>query len=209
MPRPRALPGGAFAGRTLAHRLTRVADRLRQFNTRFGIRSRRVFLVWTQWTGTERGEGNESEVARRELLPTPRVTDATALMRRPWQVGTMPEGSIRVDQISAGAFTEDNLRGLVVPPRGAEAPHGGVGTAVGGLGLSDPRVPRPLDFFFEVVEDGRGDGAPARRRYRLMGAPWRNETGLYWAVVLEASEDDANREGDSRENDLDLLESEV
>jgi hypothetical protein len=202
VPRPRPLPG--TGGYTLAHRLTRTADRLRQFNTRFGLRSRRVFLVWTQWTGSERGEGNETEVARRELLPTPRVTDGTAINRRPWAAGTMPEGSLRVDQISAGAYTEDNLRGLVVPPPTTEAPRGGAGTPVGGLGLADPRVPRPIDFYVEIVEDGRGDALPARRRYRVSGSPWRSESGLYWAVVLEASEDDANRAGDSRGDDLDL-----
>src|SRR5690349_24199276 len=108
MPKPRPLTPSQ-ARSSLAHRFTDRADRLRQLNTRFGLRSRRVFLVWTRFTGEERGEGKEQEIARVELLPTPRVTDATAVTRFGASAGVLPVGSLRVDQISAGAYTLDNL----------------------------------------------------------------------------------------------------
>lgn len=205
MPRPRALPGPEAARQSLAQRLTRTADRLRQFNTRFGLRSRRVFLVWTQWTGVERGEGEESVLARCELLPTPRITDGTALSRRGWPTGVMLDGQLRIDQISAGAYTEDNLRGLAVPSTGTVAPRGSVGAPVGGLSRVDPDQARTIDFYYEIVEDGRGDTAPARGRFRVSAKPWRNEGGLYWGVMVEAAEDEPRRDGDLRQDELDLL----
>lgn len=209
MPRPRPLPGGESAKRTLAHRLTRRADRLRQFYTRFGTRSKRVYLVWTRFTGVERGEGDEVELARVELLPTPRVSDLTAISHNPFRHGTYPEGSIRVDQISCGAYTEDNLMGLRVPGLEAVdvAPRPTRGTLVGGTvaaPTSDPRV----DFFWEVVDDGRSAVAAeppqeSRKRYRLLGGPYRKETSLYWAANLQRVSEDLDRLGDTQIDDDD------
>lgn len=197
MPKPAPLPSAESAKRTLAQRLTRVADRLRQFNTRFGLRSKRVFLVWTRWTGEQRGEGEEQELARTELLPTPKVGDQSAVARRPWSAGVLPEGTIRVEEISAGAYTADNLRGLVIPSPATQAPNASRGQAIRARGperSSDPRV----DFFYEVVEDGRGDDPSARKRYRLLGDPARKEGALCWAVNLERASEDESRTGESQ-----------
>src|SRR5690606_22489316 len=100
---------------TLAHRLGLKADRLRQKYTKFGLRSQRVFLCWSSWSGEERGEGDETLFARVEITPTPRVSDLNALNRRPYAAGVFKEGSVRVDQISAVVFTRDMLSGLVIP----------------------------------------------------------------------------------------------
>jgi hypothetical protein len=154
-------------------------------NTRFGLRSRRVFLVWTQSVGEERDAGQEVELVRRELLPTPKVSDATGISRRPLSIGEVPDGSLRVDQISAGAYTEDNLRGKSIPLDylGVQ-PAPDSSTQIGGT-LGNPLVPATYDFFYEVVEDGRGDDPPARTRFKLLASPWRNEGSLYWGVYLE------------------------
>lgn len=196
MPRPRPLQGPEAARGTLAHRLTHTADRLRQFNTRFGLRSRRVFLVWVAWTGEERGEGEETELARRELLPTPRVSDATALTRRATAEGVLSDGQLRVDQISAGAYTEDDLAGRTIPASTTKAPHASPAGYSDGT-RAEPRVAGNVGFWYEVVEDGRGDPTPVRTRYRLATRPSRNEGGLYWTVVLEAAHDNVARTGDS------------
>jgi len=201
MPKPRPLAGGVAAKRTLAHRLTRTADRLRQFNTRFGIRSRRVFLVWFQYTGPERGEGSGTVLARVELLPTPKVSDATALGRRPYPIGLLPDGSLRIEEISCGAYTEDNLRGLVIP-------GGGEGKLLAGTRIV-PRTGESLDFFYEIVEDARGDDPPARTRYHLSGAPWRKESSISWSIAVEPANNGLDRAGNPLDDQVDLLEGDT
>lgn len=196
MPRPAPLHGPISAANTLAHRLSPLADRLRHLHTRFGLRSYRVFLVWTRWNGEERGEGAEEVIAAVELLPTPRITDLGALSRRPFSAGVFPEGSIRVDQISASAYTEDILRGLRIPT-GAHVGHYRpnstpvqTGTPASEL-TTDPKV----DFWWELQEDGRGDSPALRRRFRVFGGPARKEGSLYWAVGLELADEARRRDG--------------
>lgn len=194
MPRPAPLTGPEGAKRSLAHRLTRVADRLRQLNTRFGLRSKRIFLVWTTWSGVERGEGVEVLLAQVELLPTPRVSDLTAIARRPFPPGIFPEGALRVDQISAGAYTLDVLNGKSIPRATTSAPRADVGQGVNGKTIEKASNPR-IDFWYELQEDGRGDDPAERQRYRVFGGPSRSEGSLYWAVNLERADESRNRLG--------------
>lgn len=178
-------------------------------NTRFGLRSKRVFLVWTHYSGKERGEGVERVHARVELWPTPKVVDYTALSRNPFSAGTLPEGSVRVSEISAGAYTFDMLTGLIIPANaercgcgcGPVAPvqgtplnngeEGGAGAEMVGEQLNN----RHLDFFWEIVEDGRGDDPAPRFRFRVQSAPSRNEGRFMWEVVLQKANHDMNRDG--------------
>src|SRR5690606_19330758 len=148
------------------------------------------------------GEGTEQVIARVELLPTPRVSDLNAITRRPYSAGIFPEGSLRVDEISAGAYTRDMLVGLVIP---GEAPRGGCGDSPCGpvhpldgiaveaktaLGFPDQNgIERTTniktDFWYELMEDGRGDCPPHRQRYRVLGGPSRDENALGWSINLE------------------------
>lgn len=174
MPRPRPLTPDE-AKRTLANRLgLRLAPRVRQLATRFGIRSKRVFLVWSKFGGAERGDGDEHIIARVELLPTPRITDLSTVTFNPYSAGTLPVGSIRVDKIAIG-YTAHQLMGKAVPG----APRG------------EP-IPEPFDFWWEVVEDGRGDDPPPRQRYRLMAQPDRREGDVCWAVLLDRMSEDTS-----------------
>lgn len=154
----------------------------------------RVFLVWSQWSGEERGEGTESIAAEMELLPTPRVSEMTAIARRPYAVGILPEGSIRIDQISAGAYTEDMLRGLVIPTRKPTAPSNAPVLSVNGNDIERGSNVK-IDFWYELQEDGRGDSPAARSRFRLYGGPSRNPGAMEWAVVLERSSEERSRNG--------------
>ncbi len=200
---PHPLPEGAPA-RTLAQRLTARVDRLRQLNTRFGLRARRVFLTHTLWNGAERGEGNERVICRVEILPTPRVADATTINQKPWSGGTLPEGSIRVDQISASRFTLDVLTGVrFADSLGFSGFAGRNATPVDGTNL-DPRGDPQIDFFFEIVEDGRGDNPAYRERFRLISQPWRAEGNFGFGILLEASSEPMNRLGQSSNQDDDL-----
>jgi len=211
MPRVRPLSSPEHAKRTLAHRLTRKADRIRQLSTRFGLRANRVFLVWTEWSGAERGEGDEVVKHRVELLPTPRVSDP-AVTYQPRSSGSIPEGSVIVDQISAGAYNFDNLSGLLVPSDYAVSPRGPDFK-------SETLTPEPvelapnrrIDFFYEIVEDGRGtpgtgNPPPYRHRFRLFGIPTRKPGSIYFTVVLEQADDELSRHGESKVDDLDVFD---
>jgi hypothetical protein len=192
------------AKRTLAHRFGQRADRLRQLATRFGIRPQRCFLVWTRWSGKERGEGDETILLRVEILPTPRVTDSAALTRRPWSGGILPEGSQRVDRISV-QFTQDNLSGRVMPTdlSNCYPASGGPGTPVAGTRF-DPKSDPQTDFFYELVEDGRGDDPADRQRFRVLGRPWRDAGGVNWAVMLEEASETTDRNGNPQVGDDDV-----
>jgi hypothetical protein len=183
---------------TLAQRLSPIADRIRQrVAVRLGVRAYRVFLVWTK-SGlspeSERGDGNERIIARVEILPAPRVLDLTGLLRRSFSTGTVSEGSIRVDRISSHAYSDDELRGNRVPaafgahqpldPRWAQQGPGG-----------EVQFAQPVDFFYEVVEDGRGDDPAYRRRFSLMADPMRDPGGAQWIVALRRADRDLKRDG--------------
>lgn len=200
MARPRPLTPHE-ARRTLAHRFAPRADRLRQLNTRFGLRPYRCFLVWTKWSGGERGAGEETVLpgGRIELLPTPKVRSLDNVAAQFFSGGVLPVGSLRVTEISA-LYTRDQLAGLAVPnhdfteenvpprPRSAEdLPKRPSVTS----------LPQPFDFYWEVVEDGRGDDPAVRSKFRLAAWPNRNPGGVQWECLIERVSSDANRDGTS------------
>lgn len=161
--------------KSLANRLAPRIDRIRQIATNLGTRPYRVFLTWTTWTGTERGEGYEQVVRRTEILPTPLVASLDRLALTQFAAGTLPMGSVQVTEVSA-TLTEDLLTGRWVPE-----PH-------------EDEVPPPKDFFYEVVEDGRGDPEPVRWRFRLMSKPFRDAENVQWKLLLEKEDPDRSRD---------------
>lgn len=174
MPKIRPLTS-AEAKRSLAHRLgVKVGDKVRQLATKFGIRPHRCFMVWGKWTGDARGEGTFEEVTRTELLPTPRVSSLDSVALDPRMAGVLPMGTIRVDQVSV-SYTEDQLTGL----KFAGGKH----------------IKEPFDFFYEIVEDGRGDDPPPRARFRLSGKPFRRAGQVDWSILLERQSEDLDRDG--------------
>lgn len=189
------------ARRSIANRLAPTVDRIRQLNTKLGERPHRVFLTWTRWTGEARGEGAEELVGQLEVLPTPRVDSLDSVSFSMFSGGTLPVGSIRVSEISVATFTEDLLCGRRIPDearccrdvpdeRGAVVPH----TAP--IDGRSEEVPFPFDFFYEVVEDGRGDPHPVRNRFRLLSKPFRRAGKVDWMIMLER--EDPDRERDNR-----------
>ena len=162
------------AKRSLAQRLTRVADNSRQIAVRLGVRSYRVYLTWTKWTGSETGEGHETIFKRVELLPTPLVKSLDNVSFSPFSAGVVPEGSLRLTGVSASRYNDEDLRGVSA-----------FGTAL--------EVPEPYDFFYEVVEDGRGAKEPQRQRYQLLTQPMRDAESAQWTLMLERASQDRTR----------------
>ncbi len=176
MPKPKPLTPEE-AKRSLANRFGPRADRLRQLNTKYGMRPQRVFLVWTKFTGDERGEGRENEVRRVEILPTPLVTSLDAIALNPFTAGLIAMGSVKVSEISMACFTADMLRGRT---------------------SGKDIIPEPVSFFYEIVEDGRADAEPARQKYRPASQPVLVPGDLHWLITLERISEDRDREGKSR-----------
>jgi hypothetical protein len=168
------------ARRTLANRLSRVGDRVRQLETRLGLRPYRCFLVWTQWTGGEPGHGDPAERIAMELLPTPKVRSLDSVTFSVFHAGTIPAGSIKLSEVSA-RYTYDQLKGLMVP--GHE---------------HQDRIPNDWEFFYEVREDGRGDDPARRFKFRLLSEPNRHPENLEWTLMLEKISEDRGRNGESK-----------
>jgi hypothetical protein len=164
---------------SFANRFARTADRLRQIATKFGVRPYRVFLTWSVWSGDERGEGTETIVRRNEVLPTPRITSMDSVTFSPYHAGILPVGSVKVDRISVDAFTFDLLRGHYVP------------------NPEEDLIPEPVDFYWEVVEDGRGDVSPIRAKFRLLNYPMRRAGAVEWTCLLERVSEDRTRDDKS------------
>jgi hypothetical protein len=175
MPTPRPL--NPFEARaTLANRLTRIADRIRQFSTSFGLRPYRVFLVWSRFDGEERGEGNEREVQRTEILPTPRISSLTSLQNMAYGAGVLSTGTLQVDLISP-SIPQSALDGTRVPSVGQD--------------LGD--YPNDLDFWWEIRFDQRTvEDIPVPLRFRLSATPVLLPGQVGWSVVLEKQEEATN-----------------
>ncbi len=157
--------------------------------------------MWTECSGYERGEGNEGELLRLEILPTPRVSDLTSVTMNPFSGGILPAGSVRVDQISA-RFNDDILSGRIAPAADARG-H---------------RIVEPFDFFYEIIEDGRADGPltgpcagvseaeqlsgfpsdASRAKFRLASVPNRDEGSVQFTVLLERISEDRTASGQSQ-----------
>jgi hypothetical protein len=162
-------------GNTLADRLSPMADKLRQIATKVGVRRYRVFLVHVYWSGPVVGSGQPTEVSRKEILPTPKVSDMSATTQVLRQFGMTEEGGLVVDEISA-AFTEDDLTG--------KTPD-----------LVDPILPRTgvrnAEFFWEVIEARNTYPLPIPRKYVPSDVPMRKVT--CWRVSLSKVNSDRGR----------------
>lgn len=201
MPRVRPL-SPEQARHTLANKFGRLADRVRQLATKFGVRPQRVFLRWVKWTGTERGEGDEIDVLTYEILPTPRVTSLDSVSFSFVGAGVIPVGSLKVDRISIALFTRDILLGKAFPnpkqrPGRERVTRRPLVAPMPGMSALEPHIPEPYEFFYEIVEDGRGDDPPKRSKFRPMNEPMRRAGAVEYTVMLERVSEDRLRNGAS------------
>lgn len=203
-----ACGGGCVGGcsparRTLSTRLQSLADTGRGIHARFGMRAYRVFLVWLWWEAGEQGVGRAQVARRVELTPIPRVADMTSITFSPVNAGVLPVGSMRIDQIS-GRYSAEHLAGLAIPCL-PTTPASRLAAMRGGTyndpppkedALATESLPPNVEFFYEIVEDGRtarkGE-EPRRERYRLFSRPFRRADKNDWIVVVERQSGDMRR----------------
>ena len=184
-------------------RLGPTVDRLRGRMTTFGLRPYEVYLVWTRWSGQERGEGTERILKRVPILPVPKVDELTAISMQFFAGGTLPVGSLRVTEISS-SYSQEVLMGRIIP----NDPSADRGSIIQGKGpknatknsIEGTEVVDPYEFFWEVVEDGRSNNGinPIRSRFRPMSAPARRAAQFDWSIILERVSEDMDRDGQPR-----------
>lgn len=172
------------AKNSLANRLGSRVDRIRQIATDMGLRPYRVFLVWDKYTGDERGEGQDREVVRREILPTPRVTGLDGVAIAAFTGGMLQDGSVSLELVSV-TYNLEELMGTAIP--NPEEEH----------------IPQPYSFYYEIREDGRGEAQPLRSKFRLAAVPSRLPGKVQWNVRLERISVDNARNGSSQYGDGD------
>ena len=186
MPKPKAL--NPFEARqTFVHRFGKRVNRLRQIPVRFGLRPYRTFLVWFRWTGMRPGEGELEEIARREIIPTPTVTEAPHYLFM--DVGRSNQGDMKLLRVDP-TLDEQFLRGYLYSVIGG---GGGSGNGPGNedcpndgeVGYTVDDTGHPLEFYYLIREDGRSRGTIVDRWFILRGQPYREAGHLTWNVELE------------------------
>ena len=161
--------------KTVFAKLAPVVDVLRDLKTKpFGARPYQVKLVWTRWSGAERGEGVEELVTETLVLPTPNV-DLSSLSNTLQPIGTEETGTVTVREISP-RYTEDQLMGRLAD-----------GTP----------VDETTQFYWEVYFP-RPNEPGVRRRFTPAGAPSYNPTAFEWTIRLVRAGEDRSRTGEPR-----------
>jgi hypothetical protein len=163
-------------GGTLIDSLSPAIDCVRDLYTQLGLRSYQVNLVWTRWTGGERGVGQEYVLAAQALLPTPKLMGLGGVQIEQKELGANEQGSVTVSEISM-RYTEDLLMGRAGPvPEGAQ-------------------IPLDVSFFWEVLLPSAGAPGGIRRRFTPSGAPERNSGKFEWSIRLTETEGARLRDG--------------
>jgi len=161
---------------TLIDMLTPTVDCLRDLMTQLGARQYEVSLVWTRWSGGERGVGDESLVRALPMLPTPLVSDLDSTLRRELvSIGMNEGGNLRVSELSP-RLNEDLLLGrAIIGPLGSE-------------------IPADVSFYWEVFFPRVGS-AGVRRRFFPRSPPNKNPTRFQWSIDLMKQDEDRGRDG--------------
>ncbi len=158
---------------SLAQNLVGVADNLRNLYTVFGLRPYNVSLVRTRWTGGKRNLGVEEVVDVTPVVPTPLLSDLTAVSQINSPIGLDEIGDILISEVS-GAYTEDQL----------------VGYTKGHLIALDEQ------FYWEVEFPPPCEGhAGERRRFTVNMAPMYYADRFGWEVRLTRQRIDRTRKG--------------
>lgn len=159
---------------SLIEQLTGIVDCIRTIPTDLGARPYKVYLVWTQWSRGDRGEGIEEVIREEELTPTPKIAEISNLVQDVSPVGTDEEGGLTVSEIS---------------PRYNE--HYLMGRADDGSS-----IPRDQNFYYEIYYPSKIPGV--RRRFLPAGSPGYVATKFQWTVRLRKVNEDRQYDGTPR-----------
>lgn len=172
-PRRFSVLEGQALTKTVIARLNPVADILRDLKTKpFGARPYQVKLIWTRWSGGERGVGVEEVAAEQMILPTPEIENLNAIALTLQSNGTDEIGVVTVSEISP-RYTEDWL--------------------LGRLGDGTP-VPDDQNFYWEIFFPRPTEPGP-RRRFIPVSAPSLQATSFEWTIRLIHVAEDRTRAG--------------
>lgn len=155
--------------RTLVGSMGPCVDHLRNLYTCMGARQYAVYLVKTRWSGGRRGVGQEQVISEEAVLPTPQVFDEGALNKTQFSVGSVEQGTVRVDQVST-RYTEDQLTGR---------------------GPAGEQTPKEEQFYWEI----RDVGSDARR-YTVNTVPVLEPLKFQWSLTLRRAQENRTRAGD-------------
>lgn len=158
---------------SLANKLWRTANRVRNIASRLGVRPYVVRIIRVGWTGPQRHRGQKQILSTFTILPTPKVTQYEALRDVQLPVGRDTEGSVVVTEINP-ELTEDVLRGI---PEGLA------------------KIPKHQEVFYEIEYPHENQGS-RKRRFNLDTVPYYDSENLQWAVGLVAASPDRTRAGD-------------
>jgi len=173
-PRRFSVLDGEALTKTVIARLNPVADILRDLKTKpLGARPYQVKLVWTRWSGGERGVGVEEVFAEMLLLPTPASDRLTSLATVVQSIGSDDQGQFTVSEISP-RYTEDQL--------------------LGRLNDGTP-VPDDQNFYWEVYYPRRHEPG-VRRRFVPSSPPDYHATRFEWTIRLTKASEDRSRSGE-------------
>lgn len=169
---------GRALERTLIASLGPCVDSIRDLYTCLGARPYQVNLVWTRWSGGERGCGVEDLIALQRLLPTPKVGDLKQMRKELSPIGLDEVGELFVSELSP-RFNEDLLMGMDLV-----------------ISTGCP-IPKDVNFYWEVFFP-TATGSGPRRRYVPKSAPSLNATRFQWTISLLKASEDRTRMGELR-----------
>jgi len=145
-----------------------LVDELRQIQTDLGMRPYRVWSVLVEWSGGEVGRGDPRVVGEQELLPTPLV-DTRPVRFELRSGGRIDRGVITLREISP-RYTEDQILAMFHVKPGFQA-------------------------FIEVKHDARDGERTERRRFAVVGQPWRDAENFQWVVRIGTEQESRSRDG--------------
>lgn len=162
--------------KTLVASLVPCVDHIRDLYTSLGARVYEVALIHTRWTGGERGVGSEEVISDVPLLPTPRVSDLSAVQYQTYSLGGVEQGAINVSEISP-RYTEDELMGRL--PQGGE-------------------IPLDQNFYWELRVPVSPGESGERRRFVPVSIPGLDPLRFQWMITLVRAQQDRSRSGSTR-----------
>lgn len=149
-----------------------AVDAIRNIKTQLGARQYEVWLVWSRWTGGERGAGEEYVFREVQLLPTPKVQDLAAVRQIAESLGRIEEGDIEIAELSP-KLSEGELLGLI----------------------DDFEPGEDVNFYWEVLSPPREGQRAIRRRFFPTSAPVYEPTKFQWRIRLVRAHGDRTPRG--------------
>jgi hypothetical protein len=167
------VPTSASLATSLVNCLIPTIDAARNSVVCIGVRRHVVRLIWTAWTGGQRGRGVETVVLEEALTPVPRVMFINDLGVELQNIGLSEAGVVRVSEISLRYSSH----------------------FLSGRGEDGSPVAKDRNFYWEIEELQPLGSASVRRRFTLKGPPEPRADNAEYVVKLLRAENDRTSGG--------------